>query len=453
MQENVERIRENILQDFGNGLVMRRATKADAQALSTFNANIHGYADGNKPDERVRVWTRDLMEKPHPTFDVGDFTIVEDTHSGDIVSTLNLISQTWTYAGIPFGVGRPELVGTHPEYRSRGLVRAQFEVIHQWSSERGHKVQAITGIPYYYRQFGYEMGLALGGGRVGYRPHVPKLKTGEKEPYRLRPAKPGDIPFISKLYQQANQRYLINCVWDEALWRYELSGKNPLNVNRMELRLIENQGGKPVGYLAHPPLIWGDMLSAVAYEIEAGVSWADVTPSVVRYLYATGEKYAAAEDKLDEFGAFGFSLGLEHPVYQVLHDGLPRLRKPYAWYLRVPDLPGFLRLIAPVLEKRLAGSVVTGYSGELRLTFYKSGLRLMFEQGRLVEAKEWQPAPHGHSGDAAFPDLTFLQLLFGYRSLQELSYAYADCWYENDRVFALLNALFPKQNSDVWPVA
>lgn len=453
MRKNIEQIRENILSDLGNGLIMRRATKADAQVLSTFNANIHGYADGNEPDERVRVWTRDLMEKPHPTFDVGDFTIVEDTHTGNIVSTLNLIAQTWTYAGIPFGVGRPELVGTDPEYRGRGLVRAQFEVIHQWSSERGHKVQAITGIPYYYRQFGYEMGLSLGGGRAGYRSHVPKLKDGEKEPYRLRPAKPGDIPFISKLYQQANQRYLINCVWDEALWHYELSGKSPRNVNRMELILIESQSGKPVGYLAHPPTIWGDMLPAVAYEVEAGESWADITPCVVRYLYTTGEKYAVTEDKLDEFAAFGFSLGLEHPVYHVLHNGLPRVRMPYAWYLRVPDLPGFLRHIAAVLEKRLAGSAIAGYSGELQLTFYRSGLRLVFEQGRLVEAEEWQPAPQGHSGDAAFPELTFLQLLFGYRSLAELDYAYADCWYENDRVFALLNALFPKQNSDVWPVA
>ena len=29
--------------------------------------------------------------------------------------------------------------------------------------------------------------------------------------------------------------------------------------------------------------------------------------------------------------------------------------------------------------------------------------------------------PVGHSGEAGFPELTFLQLLFGYRSLDELS--------------------------------
>ena len=52
-------------------------------------------------------------------------------------------------------------------------------------------------------------------------------------------------------------------------------------------------------------------------------------------------------------------------------------------------------------------------------------------------------------GAAAFPDLTFLQLLFGYRSFEELQYAFADC----DEAQALLTALFPKQASGVWPVA
>jgi len=44
-------------------------------------------------------------------------------------------------------------------------------------------------------------------------------------------------------------------------------------------------------------------------------------------------------------------------------------------------------------------------------------------------------------------------LLFGYRSLNELKYAFADCWYGSDEVYALLNALFPKQSSDVLAIS
>src|SRR5512135_1012049 len=123
------------------------------------------------------------MSGKHPTFGVGDFTIVENSQTGEIVSALNLIPQTWTYAGIPFKVGRPELVGTLPEYRNRGLVRKQFEVIHQWSKENGDMLLGITGIPYYYRLFGYEMAMNLGGGRAGFPTHIPRLDEGEGEPY------------------------------------------------------------------------------------------------------------------------------------------------------------------------------------------------------------------------------------------------------------------------------
>lgn len=441
------------IRDLGNGLTLRRAVAADAEALVAFNTWLHGNIETDKPDERVGAWTRDLMERPHPTFNVGDFTIVEDTTSGKIVSTLNLISQTWSFGGIPFGVGRPELVGTHPDYRNRGLVRAQFEVIHQWSAERGEKMQAITGIPYYYRLFGYEMALSLGGGRIGYPPHVPELEDDKGERYTIRPATEADIDFIDQCYQQANLRSLVSGVWDRALWRYEIIGKSRNNVNRSKIRLIETLEGEPLGFFTHPVTNWGPTLAVTFYELKAGVPWLEPTYSLIRYLEKTAKTYASEAEDGPDYGAFAFWLGTEHPVYQVLSDRLPRVRQPYAWYIRIPDLPDFIGHIAPVLEDRLARSPMSGYSGELKLTFYRDGLRLVFEAGGIADVGSWKPTPVAHAGDAAFPGLTFLQLVLGYRNVEELQYAFADCRVDADQARALLNILFPKQASNVWPVA
>ena len=85
-------------------------------------------------------------------------------------------------------------------------------------------------------------------------------------------------------------------------------------------------------------------------------------------------------------------------------------------------------------------------------SFHRSGLRLVFHHGRLQAVEAWTPTPD-ERGSAAFPDLTFLQLLFGYRTLDDLRYAFADCWVENYATHALLEALFPRQDSDVWPIA
>ena len=78
---------------------------------------------------------------------------------------------------------------------------------------------------------------------------------------------------------------------------------------------------------------------------------------------------------------------------------------------------------------------------------------MVFESGKIVKVEDWHPSPQGHSGDAAFPGLSFLQLVFGYRSLDELDYAFADCWGSNDLAHGLLGALFPKKPSNIWPIS
>jgi hypothetical protein len=435
--------------ELGDGLILRRATPADAEALAAFNGRVFG--EPGAPNETSVDWTLDLIDGSHPTTGPDDFTLVEDTRTGAIVSSMVLIAQTWSYDGIAFGVGRPELVGTHPDYRRRGLVRAQFDAIHSRSAERGQQLQAITGIPWFYRQFGYEMALENGGGRYGYPQCVPGLPKGRSEPYRLRAAAAPDLPFIDATGRAAERRHRVACVRDLALWRYELSGRRPKNTRRFELFVIESPEREPVGFMVHPPNNWGDTLVLLAYELREGVSWLAVTPSVLRYLGSAGARYAA-RDAEAAFVRFALDLGTEHPAYRVAPEALPQEQRPYAWYLRVPETARFLEHVGPALEERLARSVLAGHTGELCISFYREGVRLEFKRGRLGRVERWSVEP-ATAATAFFPDRTFLQLLFGYRSLEELEHAFADCRAEEDATRALLSALFPKQASNVYGVS
>ena len=430
---------------------MRQATSADAEALATMNGWIHTFHGATDPDLAISAWTLDLFEGNHPTFRPQDFLVVEDTASRKIVSTMNWISQEWSYSGVPFKVGRPELVGTQPGYRNRGLVRAQFEEAHRWSADRGELAQAITGIRYYYRQFGYEMTLAMPGGRLGYRVHVPRLPEGEAEPYEIRPANEADLDLISGLYDRAMQRYLISTVRRPEIWRYELSGRRDQSVAHYHLRVIQRSGGDRVGYFSHPSRMWGPTFPVQMYELLPGVSWNDVTPAVLRYVARTAEEYAKLSNG-PEFGAYYLNLGFAHPVYEAIPSLLPRKPEPYTFFMRVPHLPAFLRHVAPALDRRLAGSPAAGYTGDLKLNFYRSAYRVTFEKGTLVDAAAYQQE-HQEDGDAFFPDLTFLHLLFGYRSLDEVEYMFPDCWVREDRHRLLLNSLFPKGDSFVIPIS
>jgi hypothetical protein len=440
--------------DLGDGLVLRRATAADAAAIVAFNRRTHSWSPSMPLRETFADWTRDLLDGGHPTTGPGNFTVVEETGTGAIVSTLGLIAQTWSYSGIPITVGRPELVGTDPAYRRRGLVRAQMEVVHGWAAARGMLVQGITGIPWYYRQFGYEMTLALDGGRIGYAAQIPELATGAEEPYLLRPATEADLSFLMRTYEAGIRHHAVAALRDEAQWRYELAGRRPGSLQTRAMCVITDREGDAVGLLFHwPRLFEGEQFVVEAYELRPGVPWTAVTPSVLRYLRKTAESYAAqaGPGATRGFASYVFLLGTQHPAYLATPHWLPQERKPYAWYLRVPDLPRFIRAVAPVLERRLAGSALQGYSGERQISFYRDGLRLAFGRGRLTVAEAWQPTVE-QEGHCAFPGLTFLHLLFGHRSLAEVGHLFADCW-ADDESAALLNALFPPGPADVWGLA
>ena len=435
-------VEDHLSRDLGDGLVLRFATPADAEPLAQFNGHLHGR---DRFNEFVAAYTRDIMSEAHPTCGPSNVALVKDTQTDQIVSTMCLIPQTWTYAGIPFEVGRPEVVGTAPAFRRRGLVSAQFDVLHAKSAAMGHHVQCITGIPWYYRQFGYEYALDLDGGRMAYLVNVPALKEGESEPYRLRPMTLDDLPFVKPLYDHECSRWLVACPRPDWLWQCLLAWYSRDSLEARPYQIIENADGRPVGYVAPDRDLMWNAYGIIELAVIEGQSLRAAMPSVMRALKTMAEAEAAAQDK--SVSTLYFKLGREHPVFDAAPDLFQKTPLPYGWYIRVADVPAFLRHIAPALEARLARSPLAGHTGEIKINEYTRGFRLDWEQGKIVTIEPWTPADN-QDGHAAFPPLVFLRLLFGHRSLAELRAFYPDCWAE-DEADALLNTLFPRANSQV----
>ena len=60
--------------DLGDKLALRFATHKDTDELVDFNARLH-------EESAAGLAVRDLMSGNHPTTQVGDFTVVEDTNA------------------------------------------------------------------------------------------------------------------------------------------------------------------------------------------------------------------------------------------------------------------------------------------------------------------------------------------------------------------------------------
>jgi hypothetical protein len=430
----------------GDGLVLRWAAAEDADELADFNFRHHNDNPSGRPEEWLKEWTYDLMDGSHPTTGSNDVTVVVDEkNGGKIVSTVFLISQTWSYGGIPFGCGMPELIATEAEYRRQGLIRLQMDVIHALSEQKGQLVQGIGGIPWYYRQFGYEMALDMGGGFQLPFASLKPLPEGESEPYCLRPVMSADLPLLKELYALTCESSLVACVRDDPVWRYEIekSGERPVPMRHLEI--IETAGGEAVGYIQIPTFPVPNRIRELA--LRPGHS----LRAFCHFLGRNGRARVEASDIENPPTTFLFNLGETHPAYEAVGDQAGSRRPLYAWYVRVPDLARFLNHIRPVLDERVAGSVMAGHSGVLKLSFYSSQLKVVLEKGRVAAVESYETEDFFVT-DVFFPDLTFLHQLFGHRSLEELRHTRADCYSQNDEASLLLKILFPRQRSHLIPL-
>lgn len=437
--------------DLGEGLIERWSTTEDTENI----AQLCGKAFRDKEEEphnpRVIDGVYRQMRGDFPLMGPGDYALIEDTRKegNPIVACTCLWRQEWEYEGIPFGVGQPEFVVTDPGYRNRGLIRALFNMIHTRSEAEGHLMQAITGIPHFYRQFGYEYALELEGRRLTYLSLIPKAKENTPDPYTLRAATTDDIPLIMELYNRQRTESMVWSVATERFWRYQIEeGYDPATVGKQScVQVLVDDAGAVQGYLIVATKRWGSGLAVWALNIADGVNWQAVIPPLLRALQDYGMQIPAVKPEAGPLREISFVLGSTHPVYVALGQALaPFYELPYAWYVRVPNLLAFLQHIAPALERHLADSVAAYYTGELKLDLYRGGLRMVVDKGHLALIEPWRIPPYKSDADAQCPALVFLQLLFGYRSLDELRYAFPDVQVEGEPE-VLLRALFPKKPS------
>jgi hypothetical protein len=442
----------NYRRDLGDRLVLRWSTSADGDELARLYSNVFRNKVSEPPNQRIAEWTRTLISGAHPLVAPTDFALVEDSGQRKIVAASNLMRQTLDYAGIPLPMGRPEVVASEVEHRQRGLIRAIFELIHARSAARGDLLQGITGIFYYYRLFGYEYALDLGGGYSVRFAEIPALGAHAAEPFSLRDATTDDLPEILALYERERGHVQISTSIDAEYWRFLVSGGlPPLTDSGWRTQMIVDRAEQVVGYLLTHPRLWGSALAVKGLMVKPGVSLHAVLPSVLR-----AARSLALELRRDPGDPppiqIRLELGRSHPAYAALGQELStRPNRPYAWYVRVPDLPALMRRIAPVLERRLADSVLVGYSGEIKINLYRGGLRLKFENGRLSTATDWHASTWNADADAGSPPLVFLQLVFGHRSLDQLRDMFPDLWAGGDSML-LLQTLFPPQPSFVMPL-
>ena len=429
---------ERILID--DGLALRAATPDDANKVVELNRLVHSEPPENEPADGVAQWTSDLFSGVNRAVKPSDFTVVEDTSTGKIVSSICLISQTWNIGGIDTSMGMPEIVGTHPDYRRRGLVRKQFDLMHKWSQDRGHLFNTIMGIGFYYRQFGYEYAIEAWGGSTTSPSLLESASRTKKGPpaFTARDARPEDTEFIADTYITCRERAYITVNVDAQTFEDEMFGRTEGSAVFYRGRILELDG-KPVAFYLYEVFSKKDGIRVISLEIDSSANWFDAATSMVADLQGLVKRFHPEGKERCE--KIEFSIGRKHPVYRILEQPLGAPLHPYAWYVRVSDVSKLVTHLGPQLEQRLAESEFRGWSGDLKISFYTDGIQMSFDAGKLKSVASTGIVERSQAA-AHYPGLTFTKVLFGQHSFRQLRETYADCSAKDHAMATMQDILF-----------
>lgn len=390
-----------------DGLVLRQAEPADLDQIGALLAERLEPVD--VVDHRLVV--------TDPDAGWSACAVVVD---GDrVVSTVTLLDEEVRIGGIRLPAGQVELVATDREYEGRGLVRALMQWAHDRSAARGHVVQAMIGIPYFYRRFGYEYAIDIPPALA-----VRSLPPGEGTP-ALRVARPSDIPAMAALQDTAQSRFDVTMPHSAPCWRWLLEG-DASTVWVLERDDVVVATGRTLPPDDDVLLTEAAALDeAAAQELLRGVA-TQAPDGQVRVVHRAGTVTAAAWH--------GF---LDHE---------PR-RKAEQYYLRVPDVAALLDRLRPLLWHRLTSAGIDHTGRDIVLSTFGAHYRIPVGADGLGEVVTGGPmqGPGVVGGVGVAPD-QLPALLFGPHGIDGLTRIRPDVYTAAEELF---QALLPPLTADL----
>ncbi|PSL52570.1 acetyltransferase (GNAT) family protein [Saccharothrix carnea] len=375
-----------------------------------------------RPDDLDQIGAL-LVERGEPADAVDHRLVVEDPDAGwescavvvdgdKVVSTATLLDETLVLDGVEIPAGQVELVATDRAYEGRGLVRALMGWAHERSAARGHLVNVMLGIPYFYRQFGYTYAIPISATR-------PVTGRPEGAGHAVREAGVEDIPVMARLQDAEQARADLRMPHSPGLWRWLVARDG-------STEWLVERDGVPVATGRTTPPEEGVRLAEAAAVDEAAAH---------ALLALTGATEVTERPGSVAGGALEPFLG-------------PAPEEANSHYVRIGDPVALLEHLRPVFGRRLVDGGFGDREGEAVVSFYRSHVRLPFKAGEVgpVVVGGTMQAPGAAGGAGVAPDV-LASLLFGPHGIKGLTARFPDVYPGPNA--DLMYALFPPVRSDM----
>lgn len=357
----------------------------------------------------------------HPTMTLNDFFVIK--HRGRIVAGLNLTPLKWSIGGVPLKVAEMGCVATLGEYRHRGLQKKLVNEFHRQAAEQEYDLCAIEGIPYFYRQFGYEYTLPLNERTTISLDQIPEYESKHK----FRPFTEEDIPQAMHLLLQAQKKFYVHSIRDEQIWKMQHE-TGMASADKFEGYVVEKVG-KMVAYIR------------VSDKPEAKDLILREAPDVDHHTGKAILKFLKDIGKQREFETLTAQTSYyDSLTEQLIALGAVKSIPPYAWQIRVIDYAKIFQKMKPLFEKRLTTSSYCNLTEKLNFNFYRYTVQVTVEEGAITDIHKLDS---NEDRNIRVNPQVFAQLLLGHRSREELEMTYPDFIIRPSHK-NLIDILFPK---------
>jgi hypothetical protein len=394
--------------------VIRRCADGDVDRVAEFHAERTGPADA----EDFRLVARD------PAAGASWSAIAIHEPTGDVAASLTLLDERVRVGSVDVPAGQVEMVASARAHQGRGLVRALMSWSERESLRRGHLVQPMVGIPYFYRRFGYVYAAPLAGWVTMADDLSSNAPTGTPATSRatVRRAVHGDARSIREMIRLDQAPCDVAMTPSEAClgWMIERSGTEAW-VAELDGRIVAFGRTLP----AEEGAAVGDLFAGAADDAWT-LAQAVRRPGLrvqVRPSTSTGRE-------------------LRTLVGQPADAELDWL------YVRIPDLVALLEHLRPELQRRLEQAELAVVPDRLLISSYRSHVVASIDNGRLGSFRGGGPlqAPLSEGGAGIPPDV-WAALLFGPHGAVGLEQRHPDVLLGEIR--DVMGALFPPMRSDV----
>lgn len=340
----------------------------------------------------------------------------------EVAAGLRLNTDTIRLGEARLKMGGVGWVSTAEHHRHKGLCRLLMEDVLGYMREHGYHVSALFGIQNLYHKFGYVSTLA------DYNVVVDTMEALTFDnPFRTRPAKPGDIRTIQRIHH-ANDTHVacsllrtaahMSCTWD----RFQ------------RIHVLTDDRGKVIGYYAAEPN--ADHLGVK----EVGVAEPGICPALLGATAKLAEEHA--------LGHIRFHVPPSHALARYLllftsrHE--TRIARDAGGMMAVVDVAETLEVMVSEWENLLTRSSLSQLRTEFSLLVDKTPYRIRANHGAIDVA-----TAAGKNKISVTPD-ELVHLLTGYRYPEDILDSRPCIVAPNAR--ALFLALFPKRNPYIWPL-